>query len=93
MPTRQLLRRHSERNRDGVTIEGTVRGIEGGSGHPIVVMLADNMTEEQPLGMYLHSRFHSLCSEANLMLRGMPLGWVYGYWLLNLVPLLPIVRL
>ncbi|BDA46838.1 hypothetical protein COCOBI_09-2910 [Coccomyxa sp. Obi] len=69
VPVRQLLRRQSECNRDGVTIEGTVRGIEGGSGLPIVMMLADSMTEEQPLGMYLHSRFHSLCSGPNPMLR------------------------
>lgn len=81
MPMRQLLRRQSELNRDGVTVEGMVRGIEGGSGHPIVMMLADNMTEEQPLGMYLHSRFHSLCSGPNPMLRGKLLAWKHAYCL------------
>lgn len=68
---RQLLRRHAVSRGDNAVTEGTVRGVEGGDGLPIVVLLADDTSEDQQVGMYVHSRFQNLCMGSAPMLRGM----------------------
>ncbi len=70
VPVRQLLQRNAVSQGDEVVIEALVKGVEGGDGRPVVVLLADDTTENQPVGMYLQSQLLSLCMGPAPLLRG-----------------------